>query len=237
MFGQEYDSTCTLILADGTALTGLRVNGNNYVSDTKINENIFITNLSTLTIIKDGEQTVLHNAELIQQVHYPDADPPGWHLCFRELTEEELRQPALDAAVYVARLALALEAVDTDDKRIRASGLYPDWEPGDHFKGEIYNAGGQTWECFAPYGNAVYPDVKPVEAAWYTFNRPLHGTSPETARPWVQPQYGTTDMYHAGEYMIYADGKLYLCKRDTNYSPEEYPQAWEKHNENQETNP
>lgn len=133
---------------------------------------------------------------------------------------------ALAGAIYVSRLALAGEAVDTDDKRLRASGLYPEWTPGDHPKGEICNAGGQTWECFAPYDNTVYPDIRPGEASWYTFNRPLHGTSPETARPFV-PVQGAHDMYRSGEYMIWTDGTVYRCKADTNFSPEEYPQAWE----------
>lgn len=133
---------------------------------------------------------------------------------------------ALAGAIYVSRLALAGEAVDSDDKRLRASGLYPEWTPGNHPKGEIYNAGGQTWECFAPYNNAVYPDVRPGEASWYTFNRPLHGTSPETARPFV-PVQGAHDMYRSGEYMSWTDGTVYRCKADTNFSPEEYPQAWE----------
>lgn len=133
---------------------------------------------------------------------------------------------ALTSSIYLSRLTLAGEAVDTDDKRLRVSGLYPDWEPGKHAVGDIYNAWGQTWECFQAYDNAVYPDIRPGEAAWYTFNRPLHGVSPETARPFV-PVQGAHDMYRAGEYMT-LDGVLWHCVRDTNFSPEEYPAAWEK---------
>ena len=33
---------------------------------------------------------------------------------------------ALSSAIYVSRVTLAGETVDTDDKRIRASGLYPE---------------------------------------------------------------------------------------------------------------
>lgn len=133
---------------------------------------------------------------------------------------------ALSSAIFVSRCTLAGEAVDTDDKRIRASGLYPDWVEGKHSKGDIYNADGQTWECYQSYDNATYPDIRPGEAAWYTFNRPLHGTTPETARPFV-PVQGSHDMYHAGEYMVWTDGAIYRCKEDTNFSPEDYPQAWE----------
>ena len=133
---------------------------------------------------------------------------------------------ALSSAIFVSRLTLNGEAVDTDDKRLRASGLYQEWKEGAHPKGEIYNADGQTWECFQEYDNATYPDIRPGQAAWYTFNRPLHGTTPETARPFV-PVQGAHDMYHAGEYIVWTDGTIKRCKEDTNFSPEDYPQAWE----------
>lgn len=133
---------------------------------------------------------------------------------------------ALASTIYISRLSMSGGAVDTDDKRIRASGLYPEWAPGVHPKGDIYNADGQTWECCQEYDNAVYPDIRPGEAAWYTFNRPLHGTSPETARPFV-PVQGAHDMYREGEYIIWTDGTVRRCRRDTNFSPEEYAQDWE----------
>ena len=141
---------------------------------------------------------------------------------------------ALTSSIYLSRLSLAGEAVDTDDKRLRVSGLYPDWEPGKHAVNDTYNADGQTWECFQAYDNAVYPDIRPGEAAWYTFNRPLHGTTPETARPFV-PVQGAHDMYRAGEYMT-LDGVLWRCVMDTNFGPEEYPGAWEEIKEEADSN-
>lgn len=139
---------------------------------------------------------------------------------------DDKKLAALSSAIFVSRCTLNGEAVDTDDKRIRASGLYQEWKEGAHPKGKIYNADGQTWECFQEYDNAAYPDIRPGQAAWYTFNRPLHGTTPETARPFV-PVQGAHDMYHAGEYMVWTDGTIQRCKEDTNFSPEDYPQAWE----------
>ena len=130
---------------------------------------------------------------------------------------------ALASAVYLAKTLLP--NMTDDDQRIRASGLYSEWAEGKHTKGEVYNALGQTWECYADYDNAVYPDIKPGEAAWFTFNRPLHGKTRETARPWVKPM-GAHDMYHAGEWMVYTDGLLYECKQDTNFSPDDYPEGW-----------
>lgn len=54
-----------------------------------------------------------------------------------------------------------------------------------------------------------------------------HGTTPESARPWIAPT-GAHDMYKAGEYTIWTDDKTYKAKMDTAYSPADYPQAWEE---------
>lgn len=114
----------------------------------------------------------------------------------------------------------------TDDEKIRASYMCQDWVSGNHTVGETYNADGQTWECYQAYDNDIYPDIKPGNTAWYTFNRPLHGKSQATARPFV-PVQGAHDMYHTGEYAIWTDGKTYRCKQDTAYSPADQPDAWE----------
>ena len=78
----------TLTLSDGRQITDLKQNGNNYISDTKIDESIFDNNLETL-IISDGEnETVMHNAYFVQQVTYDDGK--NWWLCFAEKTKEQL---------------------------------------------------------------------------------------------------------------------------------------------------
>lgn len=132
---------------------------------------------------------------------------------------------ALASAIYVSRQALAGQAVKTDDQRLRASGLYEDWTAGSYSADDIRNAEGQTWACFQEHDNAVYPDIAPGNTAWFAFWRPLHGTSPETARPFV-PVQGAHDLYRTGEYMT-LNGKLYRCLSDTAFSPAEQPEAWE----------
>ena len=133
---------------------------------------------------------------------------------------------ALERAIYYSQMLANGKKVTTDDQRLRASGLFADWAAGSYQVGDIRNAKDQTWECFQAHDNATYPDINPDNAAWYTFWRPLHGKSPETARPFV-PVQGAHDMYRAGEYMIYTDGLTYKCLSDTNFSPEEYGLAWE----------
>ena len=133
---------------------------------------------------------------------------------------------ALASAVYLAKTLLP--GLSDDDQKLRASGLYPEWVEGSYKKGDTYNAMGQTWECYQDYDNAVYPDIKPGNAAWYTFNRPLHGKTRETAKPWVKPAHAE-DLYRSGEWMIYTDGLYYKCvaPNGTEYSPEEYAAYWE----------
>ena len=132
------------------------------------------------------------------------------------------------SAAAVGRLVLAQMAGLDDDARIRVSGLYEPWAAGQFEVGDIRNSGGQTWECFQAHDCAVYPDIKPGSAAWFTFWRPLHGKSPETARPFV-PVQGAHDMYKIGEYAVFEDA-LYRCAQDTAYSPADYAPAWEKLN-------
>ena len=130
------------------------------------------------------------------------------------------------SAVAVGRLMLAQMAGLDDDTRIRVSGLYEPWQTGKYEAGDIRNSGEQTWECFQAHDCAVYPDIKPGSPAWYTFWRPLHGKTIATARPYV-PVQGGHDIYRSGEYMVYTDGKIYKCKQDTNFSPDDYAPAWE----------
>lgn len=138
---------------------------------------------------------------------------------------EELLTPAEEIAAMQTAAVVALQFVVADNDRLAASALYPKWEEGQHAAGELYTVRGQVWECIQAYDNAVYPDIVPGNAAWGTFHRPLHATSPDTARPWVQPT-GAHDIYKAEEYMM-LDGTLYKCLQDTAYSPAEYAAAWE----------
>lgn len=68
-----------------------------------MDESVFKDNLSTLEIT-DGEETItMHNAELIQQVE--DAD--GFHICFRELSAQELQNKVTESNVTDIQVALA----------------------------------------------------------------------------------------------------------------------------------
>ena len=123
------------------------------------------------------------------------------------------------------RLLMEGKQPTTADEIIMCSALYDEWQEGKHVAGDVFCVGGEPWECFQNYDNAVYPDIKPGNSAWYTFNRPFHGTSRETARNFVHPT-GAHDVYKAGEWAV-QDGKFTKANQDTAYSLAEYPQAWD----------
>lgn len=83
------------------------------------------------------------------------------------------------------RLLMAGKQPTTADEIIMCSALYDEWMPGKHVAGDIFSVDGDIWECFQNYDNAVNPDIVPGNQAWYTFNKPLHGTTRETAREFI----------------------------------------------------
>ena len=130
----------------------------------------------------------------------------------------------LESTANMTKLLMKGEKPKTADEIIMCSALYDEWKPGKHVTGDIFSVDGDIWECFQNYDNAVYPDIVPGNAAWFTFNRPYHGTSRETARNFVHPT-GAHDIYKKGEWAVQG-GKFTECLSDTSYSLEEYSAAW-----------
>ena len=99
-----------------------------------------------------------------------------------------------------------------------------EWKEGAYVVGDVRMHRGAPYKCVQAHdstGNAGWsPDASP--SLWMQY----HGTTRESARAWVAPS-GAHDMYMAGEYMIWTDGKIYRCIADTVYSPGAYSRAWE----------
>lgn len=84
----------TITLADGQTLTGLSKNGDNFVSETQVDESIFENNLSTMTV-SDGEtEETYTNMVFIQQMPWSDGT---FYLSFREQTPTEKILAAITA--------------------------------------------------------------------------------------------------------------------------------------------
>lgn len=98
------------------------------------------------------------------------------------------------------------------------------WHPGVYNVGDVRLYEEIPYKCVQPHDSTKNEAWNPAEtpALWMQY----HGTSPETARPWIRPT-GAQDIYKVGEYMIWTNGTIMKCVFDTNFSPDEYSQAWE----------
>lgn len=80
------------------------------------------------------------------------------------------------------------------------------------------------YRCCQAHTHSGEPNWTPPEvpALWAEY----HGTSPETARPYRQPQ-GAHDAYQADEYCVENDA-TYRCKVNaTVFPPSQLPGSWE----------
>ncbi len=76
-----------ITLADGTVIDNLRLNGNNYISETELTDDVFHGKLDKV-IVNDGEGDIVYeNMELVQIVKY---DEEYWFI-LRTMTKKELQ--------------------------------------------------------------------------------------------------------------------------------------------------
>lgn len=138
-------------------------------------------------------------------------------------------QPDPTAALQEIQTQAVIEKIKSSEDKtlgIQCMALFSVYvQNKQHEVGEVatHPETGYPYECMTSYDGTVQQD-------WTIDNRtlwkPWHSRKKEYALPWEQPT-GAHDMYKAGEYMIWTDGTVKKCVQDTNFSPEEYPQAWE----------
>lgn len=92
--------------------------------------------------------------------------------------------------------------------------------------GDVRTYNGQIWKCVQAHDHHGEPGWEPgIVSMWGAY----HATDAAHALPWTKPT-GAHDMYQIGQFMIWTDGEIYECVQATNFSPEEYSQAWKKKN-------
>ena len=126
---------------------------------------------------------------------------------------------------YRAAMDAAVENAREDTAALnKVAVMARPWTPGAYAVGDVRVYGGVPYRCVQAHDSSANPGWTPdaTPALWMQY----HGTTPETARPWVAPA-GAHDVYRAGEYMIWTDGQMYKCLQNTNFSPVEYARAWE----------
>ena len=94
--------TYTITLADGTVLDNLKLNGNNFISNTAINADIFNENCSPV-IISDGVNSETHNN--MEFVQVTEQEPGKYWFVLRELSASELARIKMQSDIeYVAMM-------------------------------------------------------------------------------------------------------------------------------------
>ena len=126
-------------------------------------------------------------------------------------------------AIRAALDGLVGKIVETPAEVNEYQAAVREWKPGAFAVGDVRQRLGTPYKCVQAHDSTVNTGWTPetTPALWMQY----HGTAPERARPWITPT-GAHDMYKAGEYMIWTDGKTYKAKMDTAYSPADYSQAW-----------
>lgn len=89
-----------IILGDGTEISNLKLNGNNFISTEKIEESVFADNCSPVTISDGTTETVHPNMELVQIV---EQVPGEYWFVLRDISEEEFARTKMQSDIaYIA---------------------------------------------------------------------------------------------------------------------------------------
>lgn len=95
------NNTITITVSDGTQLSGLGLNGNNFISPVEVTEETFRGKLGKV-VISGNPETVEpgligehEHMELVQIAHYTQAThgvADGWYFVLREIPADELER-------------------------------------------------------------------------------------------------------------------------------------------------
>lgn len=92
-----------IILGDGTEISNLKLNGNNFISTEKIEESVFADNCSPVTISDGITETVHPNMELVQIV---EQVPGEYWFVLRDISEEEFARTKMQSDIaYIAMMS------------------------------------------------------------------------------------------------------------------------------------
>ena len=107
-----------ITLADGTQLTDLELNGQNFVSKNEVTADTFKGKLSKVVISGDAEADEAgligthHNMELVQIAHYTQAKhgmPDGWYFVLREIPAAELEKAKMKGDIAYMSMMTGIE--------------------------------------------------------------------------------------------------------------------------------
>ncbi len=104
-------------LQDGTVLDKLELNGNNYISDTLIDDAVFADNLATVEI-SDGKQSqVFEDMKLVANQTY---DGKSWFILAEKTNQDKLEEEVIMLRGKVAELEAVTAKTDVVAEDLKA---------------------------------------------------------------------------------------------------------------------
>lgn len=92
-----------ITLGDGSEISNLKLNGNNFISTEKIEESVFADNCFPVTISDGTTETVHPNMELVQIV---EQIPGEYWFVLRDISEEEFARTKMQSDItYIAMMS------------------------------------------------------------------------------------------------------------------------------------
>lgn len=92
-----------ITLGDGSEISNLKLNGNNFISTEKIEESVFADNCSPVTISDGRTETVHPNMELVQIV---EQIPGEYWFVLRDISEEEFARTKMQSDIaYITMMS------------------------------------------------------------------------------------------------------------------------------------
>ena len=92
-----------ITLGNGTEISNLKLNGNNFISTEKIEESVFADNCSPVTISDGTTETAHPNMELVQIV---EQVPGEYWFVLRDISEEEVARIKMQSDIaYIAMMS------------------------------------------------------------------------------------------------------------------------------------
>lgn len=94
-----------IILSNGNVIDNLMINGNNYISEKIISDDIFNHGLSIVTVVDGDNSTEYRNAKLVQNIVIDDK---SWFI-LAEKTEEEILKERLKSTEDALMMLMDLQ--------------------------------------------------------------------------------------------------------------------------------
>lgn len=197
------DKIYKITLTDGTVINDLKLNGNNFISSTEIEESVFDGNLLTVTI-NDGEKDEIHkNMDLIHITKMGDSE---YWFALRDVSDQEITQKAFMSAA-------AMMAVKTlsDEEALTVVSIFPEWSADSvsYKKDDRVRYGDTLYKCLQDHISQSAWAPEDAVSLWVRTDDPAIEW-PE----WVQPT-GAHDSYSKGAKVTH-NGKKWISDIDAN---------------------